>query len=84
MPPARFIIQFGFYMPGKRYIMATPLTVAVNIYYFDVFSPKISVWKMKSSYGNMLAPSKPDLRGWSSQNEALETNFSNFIFMPFL
>jgi hypothetical protein len=23
------------------------------------------------------------LRGWSSQNEAPETNFPNFIFMPF-
>ena len=24
------------------------------------------------------------LRGWSSRNEALETNFPNFIFMAFL
>jgi hypothetical protein len=49
--------------------------------------PKKSYRPFKSSKNTqqigVLAP-RTLLRGWSSQNEALETNFPNFIFMPFL
>jgi hypothetical protein len=71
--------QFRFVFLARVLTLVVLLNIWRNFYGKRFFHEHFLNYFPSISEGD-----KTSFRGWSSQNEDLETNFPNFIFMPFL